>query len=107
MAKHLLQPGHKKFGGRQKGSLNKRTVAKALLQVDEVLIANGVKPIEELLKLIPLLEPRDQVKTYLELQSYIQGKPRMVDVVETTPEVSESTQIATEELLQIVRKQSA
>lgn len=91
-------------GGRPKGVLNKKTRSINELKVDTVLSAKGVKPIEEILKLLPLLEPRDQVKTYLELQQYIQGKVRVVEVVdgEKNPE-SYAAQMPTADLLQIVQ----
>jgi hypothetical protein len=41
-----------------------------------LLAEKNINPIEEILKLLPTLEPRDQVKTWLDIQSYVQAKPR-------------------------------
>ncbi len=101
------KPGKIKSGGRQKGVKNKRTEMLEKLGVDAVLLRKGVKPIEEILKLLPLLEPKDQVRTYLELQSYLQGKPRIVDVTPEKPAETPASEIATEELLQVVRTGTA
>lgn len=89
-------------GGRPKGIPNKRTAAKELLKCEEMLIKHGVFPIAEVLKLLPLLEPRDQVRTYLELQQYIEGKKRVVEVIPDKPAENDASQMPTADLLQIV-----
>jgi hypothetical protein len=61
--------------GRPVGSPNKSK----LLRVEDLLAEKDINPIEEILKLIPTLEPRDQVKTWLDIQGYVQAKPRDIE----------------------------
>lgn len=94
-----------RIAGRQKGTKNKRTEMLEKLGADAVLLKKGIKPIEEILKLMPLLEPKDQVRTYLELQSYIQPKPRPVDVTPEGPEDTgedDASRASTDQLLEII-----
>ncbi len=60
----------KKFGGRKKGALNKRTT----LSVGYVLNELGKKPVDEVLKLLPRLPPVEQARVWLKLQEYIEPK---------------------------------
>lgn len=85
--------------GRRIGTPNK----KSILRVSEVLIAKEVNPTEEILKLIPLLEPEDQLKAWGLLLSYTETKPRendedpkesTADVVQQLRDVSDSKLIA-------------
>jgi len=48
----MFEKGHKKLGGRKKGSKNKNT----LLKVDEVLLNANINPIE---KLIAIAESKE------------------------------------------------
>lgn len=86
----------RKTGGRQKGTKNKRS----LFSVMETLIIAGSNPVQELLRLIPVLEEKEQAKVWLELLSYTQGKPK--DPVED--EVEDTTQErSTADILQMVK----
>lgn len=60
--------------GRKKGSLNRKTIAR----VADVLAEKDINPTEKILELIQKghLEPRDEVKAWLELLSYTQAKPK-------------------------------
>lgn len=58
--------------GRPAGAPNKSK----LLRVEDLLAEKNQNPIEEILKLLPTLDPRDQVKTWLDIQSYVQPKPK-------------------------------
>lgn len=68
--------------GRKPGTPNKKTV----LKVEEILSTAGINPIEKVLQLITELEPRDQVKYWLELQSYCEAKPKEAENVDDTPD---------------------
>lgn len=68
--------GHKKVGGRKKGSKNKLNYKKVI----DVLLEKGLNPTEEILKLIPELEISEQVKTWLFLLTYTQARPPVEDV---------------------------
>jgi hypothetical protein len=57
--------------GRKPGSKNKKTI----LRVEEVLSENEVNPTEEILAIIPILDPNEQLKAWGMLLAYIQGKP--------------------------------
>jgi len=62
--------------GRKKGSVNK----KKLLRVEEVLLAADLSPVDELIKLLPQLQPKDAARVLLELQSYVEPKPKAVEL---------------------------
>lgn len=57
--------------GNKKGSTHPVTFPKARAEI----IASGKNPIKEVIALIPSLEPRDQVKAWFELQSWLESKP--------------------------------
>lgn len=93
--------GHQKMGGRKKGTPNKKKV----LKVADVLAEKGINPVEKILEQLPYLDPKDQVKAWLELQSYTEAKPREVEV--DPPEADDEDAVkkaTTAELLSIVRK---
>ena len=69
-------PGHKKLGGRPKGTGNR---VKARLE------ALGVDCVEEILKLVDELKPFEQVKVYLELLSYSEPKLKPLEQVQEDP----------------------
>lgn len=96
------KPGRQKTGGRRKGTLNKRTAIQRLLKVDEALLKQGLDPIAEVLRLLPKLDPKDQVKVLLELTSYLQVKPRVEAPVSTPPQ-DPAAEIPTAQLLSLVK----
>lgn len=79
-------------------------------RVREVLDEAGIEPVNELLRLIPSLAPRDQVRAYLELIAYCY--PRLsavhVETVESqgadTEAVPEVKELETEELITLVKQ---
>jgi hypothetical protein len=58
--------------GRPFGSKSKSKV----LRVDEFLSEAGINPVEKLMKLMPELEPKEQARVWLELQSYCTAKSK-------------------------------
>lgn len=70
--------GRAKTGGRKKGS----AVIKKLLRVDQIFANRNIHPVSEILKLIDELEPKDQVKTWLELLRFVQAIPRTLPELE-------------------------
>jgi hypothetical protein len=76
----LFIKGTKKIpgSGRKKGSKNKKTIAR----VADKLADKSLDPTEEILKIIPTLEPKDQVNAWLDLLSYTQPKPKEIEVPE-------------------------
>lgn len=75
--------------GRKSGTRNKKTI----LNVVEVLNNRNINPTEEILKLLPALDPHTQMKAWMSLLSYTQGKP--TDIAE---EISNETTDAYEGL---------
>jgi len=71
--------GRAKTGGRRKGS----AAIKKLLRAEQVLANKNVHPVLEILKLIGELDPKDQVKTWIELLRFVQPIPRSVPEVES------------------------
>ncbi|HEY8270749.1 MAG TPA: hypothetical protein VIG33_07650 [Pseudobdellovibrionaceae bacterium] len=69
----MFAKGMKKVegSGRKPGTPNK----KSLLRVEEVLAEKNVNPTEEILAIIPSLDPNEQVRAWGMLLSYIQPKP--------------------------------
>jgi hypothetical protein len=80
-----FEPGHKKIpgSGRPKGSVSPRTRALEIL-----LLEHKYNPVNELIKLLPTLDARDQSRVHLELMQYIYPKRReQIDETENkTPE---------------------
>lgn len=70
-----FKPGQKRppNAGRKKGSLNKST-----LLLRDILAARQIDIVEELLDLIPDLEPFQQVQTYLKLMEF--AYPRLAAI---------------------------
>lgn len=71
--------------GRPKGALGKKKVKR----VDQYFIENDINPIEQIMRELPLLEPRDRVKTMLELLTYCYAKPNQYEPLESLDENSE------------------
>ena len=68
------EPRHP-LAGRKKGTLNKGRVAK----VSEKLLEKCLDPVEELLKLLPEMEAKEQAKVWMDLLSYTQAKAKETD----------------------------
>ena len=71
-----------------------------LPRIDEVLKAKSLEPLDELLKLLPDLEPRDKMKVWLEIIAYIHPKAKPV----TEEEEDELDKLPTSELLKMIRQ---
>lgn len=91
---HLWKPG-------QSGNLSGRP-KKWLTRVDQMLADKNLHPIEELLKLLPRLSPKDRAHVWLEVLSYCQAKPKYHD--EEKDAVDELRQLSTQELLKLVKE---
>lgn len=61
--------------GRKKGTPNK----KRAVRIADYLAEKEINPAEKILELIPSLSPREQVDAWLELQSYVEAKPKPRD----------------------------
>ena len=64
----MFEKGHKKLGGRKKGSKNKNT----LLKVDEVLLNANINPIEKLIEIAESKETssEQQIRCWIEIVKY-------------------------------------
>ena len=71
--------------GRPKGALGKKKVKR----VDQYFLEKNINPVEQIMQELPLLEPRDRVKTMLELLSYCYAKPHQFEPLESIDENSE------------------
>jgi hypothetical protein len=61
--------------GRKKGTPNKKT-----LDLAEKLRAEGLDPVLELIKLLPLLEPQQKANVLLDLMTYLYPKRKAMDL---------------------------
>ena len=77
--------------GRKRGTPNKVRV----LRVAEVLAGNKINPVQEIISLLPNLEPRERVKTLLELISYLEVKPSIYEPIEDHEEETQPAEAAT------------
>lgn len=97
------QPRHP-GAGRQKGSKNKKKIAK----VADLLAEKDINPVERILAIIPTLEPQDQVKSWLDLLSYCEAKPKAIEmpVGGDDEDLEDFEDVSNEDLLKIVRPPS-
>ena len=63
-----FKKGHPRLGGKKKGYRS--------LKVEDVLVMHKFNPVAELLKMYPTLPEALKVKVCIELQSYLQAKPK-------------------------------
>ena len=82
--------GKPKTGGKKKGFRS--------FKLAEVLRAHSFAPIEELLKIYPTLPDKDKAKVCMELQSYLEAKPK------PEPVVDEFGNMSTKELVIYVKE---
>ena len=85
--------------GRKKGSKNKRKVAK----VADYLAEREINPAAEILRIIPSLDEKDQVSTWLDLLSYCQAKPKDEGIDTGALDPSEFEGVSNAELLQLIK----
>ena len=89
-----FEVGHKKIGGRKKGSLNlNRTLANNLLSIHEI------DPLNVILQHLPNLDPYKQVDVCLELMKYKYPKLKAIAQINLNSEISQMTD---EELMKII-----
>lgn len=69
--------GHKRYGGRVKGTPNKST-----MPLLDKLRAKNFEPVDELLKVFPGLTPSEKAKICLSLLDFIYPKKKAVEVSE-------------------------
>lgn len=87
--------------GRKKGSKNKKKVPR----ISDFLAQEGINPVDEVLRLLPELEPRDQAKLWMDIVSYCQPKPRAIDFDPDDFNLEEFDAIETSDLLKLVKPQ--
>lgn len=71
-----------------------------LPRIDEILKANNLEPITELLKLLPNLKDREQAQIWLEILPYIHAKQKPME----EHEVDELEKMTTAELVLLVKE---
>lgn len=97
------------YKGQQKppGSGRKKGQKKRMPRVAERLAELGINPVNEVLAIIPKLEPEDQLKAWLELHSYCQGRARAKEEPEMPDEEDEGNdpidKLSEAQLLRLVR----
>lgn len=90
--------GHSRYGGRAKGTPNKKSQVLAA-----ILESKGVDPAGDLIKLLPQLEPEKRADIYLKLFEYIYPK---LKAIELTPEdLAELTEKVGSATLERVREE--
>lgn len=99
----LFTKGHKKIGGRKKGSPNRKT----LLSAASVLSDAGCHPVAEILRLLPRLKtPAKKIEIYQWLTEWACVKPKEGEendgAIDVTPD--DGDDVTTADLLKLVRK---
>ncbi len=95
-----------KITGRKSGTFNKMPFHKVV----DVLIARGLNPTEELLKVVPVLEPEDQAKIWMFLITYTQARPPSEEIktISAMAELADKvTLLSDEELIKSIRADDA
>lgn len=95
----MFEKGHKKTGGRVKGTPNKTS-----LKVLDQLLLKGKHPIEEILRLLPHADSEKQLDVWVKLMSYCYPTFKSVELtgdqdrplVVTTENVAQLCKIARE-----------
>ena len=70
----LFKPGHKRLGGRQKGTPNKKTQA-----LIDILDSLKFDPVRKIYELLPSLDEWQQTQVCLDLISYLYPKRKAVE----------------------------
>ena len=72
----MFQPGHAKVGGRKKGTPNKTSAT-----VRELLAAEGIDPIQKILREVEqLLSPMDRIYVWLKILPYTYPQLKSVEI---------------------------
>lgn len=107
---HVGRPkGYPKTGGRQKGTPNKKiSFSSRIARTAAVLEAYGKNPIEEILKLIPKLDPVEQVRAWQYMHQYVDMKPKAIE--ESDPDAPHEPDamagVSTEELIERAKREA-
>lgn len=78
-------------------------------KVVDVLVMKGLNPTEELLKLVPELEPAEQAKIWMFLITYTQARPATEELktVSAIPELADKIELLSDaELIKAIRNDS-
>lgn len=97
-------PGTPKTGGRKKGSLNKRSSFR-VARTTMVLEGKGLNPIEEILKLIPSLEPKEQVRAWEYIHQYVDVKPKEIAEPEEQEFDDALEELSVEQLIELAKRE--
>lgn len=85
--------------GRRPGSKNKKKIVK----VADLLAEKEINPVEKILELMPSLDPQDQVKSWLDLLSYCQAKPRAEELSDFDEDLEDFDEVSNADLIKLVR----
>lgn len=83
--------------GRKKGTPNRKTQL-----LEEILSAQGVSPVNEILKMLPALDPKQQVDVYLELLGYLFPKRKAMEMHLESRSPLANVKITDELMLQMI-----
>ncbi len=97
-------PGLPKTGGRKKGVGNKRSTFR-VARTTQVLEAKGLNPIEEILKLIPSLEAKEQVKAWEYIHQYADVKPKELPEPEEQEFDDALEGLTTDQLIELAKRE--
>lgn len=74
------KPGHKKFGGRKKGSKNKKTI----FNLKDCLARRDITPGDQLLNELALIvDPKDRFQGWLKILEFCEPKKRAALTIES------------------------
>lgn len=96
--------GLPKSGGRKKGTGNKRSTFR-VARTTVVMESKGLNPIEEILKLIPSLEPKEQVKAWEYIHQFVDVKPKDLPEPEEQEFDDALEELTTEELIAMAKRE--
>ena len=97
----MFQKGMAKTGGRKKGATNK-----ASCKVLDQLLEEKLSPIDEILKLLPLVGPDKKIDVWLKLMSYCYPTLKAIEVTGESGEPIKVTSSNMAVLWQIARQQA-
>jgi len=94
----MFEVGHKKLGGRQKGTKNKKT----LLSIQNILIERGINPIEKLIDIAESSDssPEQKIRIWQDISKYVFPRQKTIE-----PSIS-SAQDNNEVFIHIIKAES-
>ena len=83
----MFEVGHKKLGGRQKGTKNKKT----LLSIQNILIERGINPIEKLIDIAESSDssPEQKIRIWQDISKYVFPRQKTIEPSKFTEEQKE------------------